>query len=254
MNTLKRSTMILLVSILMLFFFGSSKIHAGNEIDGFSFFLPVACKDALLWTYDYQPSGTASESFEIRIVDAATFVSINASIGTGITGNLFYSSLVSPGTILLVGFYDDFGGSAFQQVTVSDCWYSAPSPGQPHVPRELSVPQIPPCHTDGRLDPLNCAAPVGLYLSSDEDGWFLQVWLITEESEGEFLFDFYQDDLPEVGTEPLLLAQDDAIALYLLPTGELQVNAPYLAEPSKFYVFIFEVPSGIGYHRDMQME
>jgi hypothetical protein len=36
----------------------------------------------------------------------------------------------------------------------------------------------------------------------------------------------------------------------LLPTGEFQVNAPYLGEPFKFYVFIFEVPGGEGYHAD----
>jgi hypothetical protein len=250
MIRLNRNTFSLfLLNLLLALAFAVSKSQAGGPpIDGFSFYLQAVCQDGIIWVYDYNPLGIPSVYFDVNVAPYAS-TTISANEGNGYTGSLSYSPL-APGTIFNVEFRDEFNHNANQLVTVSNCLLV--DPAVPNSGNESPIAQTPPCHTDGRLDPLNCAAPVALYLSSDAEGWMLQIWAITEESEGQFLLVYYQSDLPEAGSEPLLLAELDNVALYLLPTWELQVNAPYLAEPSKTYVFIFEVPGGIGYHHDIE--
>jgi hypothetical protein len=240
----------LLLNLLLCFGYAVQTNNAANPVhDGYTFVQYNASGCNVFWTYIYQPTGNPVTYFDVQIVDEYNPSVIlwsgreTAVVGTA-TSRRASGVPLQAGMLVWIRIFAPDGAQMMNITfhTHTDCetndYQAAP----------------PPCHTDGRLDPLNCAAPVALYLNSDEDSWFLQVWLITSASEGVFLFDFYQEDLSELSDEPIALAQMGDVTLYLLPTGELQVNAPYLGEPSKFYVFIFEVPSGIGYHQDIQAQ
>lgn len=221
----------------------ASPVYAGlAPIEGFDFNSVTACSDSVTIDYRYQPAGAPLETFTVDIFDS-TFALIASTVITAQQG-ASRTTVLSISPVQTIGseiFIEFRGGGNLNETSafVQDC--SVPVDNEPPV---LA------CHGDGRLDEYNCSSPIAIYVSIDDDGWMIQVWWVNENSVGEFQFLFYEEDLPEPGEEPILLVSNNGVSLYLLPTGELQLNAPYLNEPFKFYVYIFTMPDGDGYRAD----
>lgn len=204
-----------------------------SPIPGFSFGSIVVCRDYLVINFDYTGGG-ATVDVEIFSNDseelfASTTIALSAPGGQIII--FLNPNIVADGESIGIDFFNDGVGASFTDVTASGL--CAPEEGEVYIP----------CFNDGRLDPYNCAAPVALYLSFDDDGWMLQVWIIDENGNGSFLFLIFSEDVPTAGDENILLLSENGVALYLLSTGEFQINAPY-SEAGKFYVLIFDIPVG----------
>jgi hypothetical protein len=262
MNNFRHYTLVALVAAFLLFFgLAAQPSKAQSGIENFEIAMFISCNyedsTGVWWVYHHLPTETSTIT-EIHIevsssdgVLGSQTIPVNEwTTGTMYAGVSF--AQIPLGTDLDGVFYGrDAGGTtigtSYASTTVVDC------PVFPPGPEGSDGGENRPVHIDGRMDAYNMAAPVALYPGEDDDGWVLEIWGINEESEGELLFSFHEQDLPEPGDEPILLAEMDGVALYLLPTGELQVNASYLAEPSKTYVFVFEMPSGTGYAMDIEV-
>ncbi|MDQ7036594.1 MAG: hypothetical protein Q9P01_17715 [Anaerolineae bacterium] len=173
-------------------------------------------------------SGTDPETF------ATTSVTLSAPSGQLIF--VLNPALVSEGEAIDITFAVSSPLSQ-SATTVTASGLCAPAAGETVVASDYT----PPCATDGRLEPYNCSAPIALYLSFDDDGWMLQVWKIDENGDGSFLFLIFSEDVPVAGDGNVELFSANGVSLYLLSTGEFQVNAPY-HEGDKFYVLTFAIP------------
>jgi hypothetical protein len=88
-----------------------------------------------------------------------------------------------------------------------------------------------------------------LYRGADGDS--IDVWTVGPDSEGEFLFsitaaDFgdYLDNPPDV---PVLIKSDGLFDVYILPTGEVQVNWGPDAEGKSYVIIMSGIDGGSPY-------
>ncbi len=218
-----RRIILFLTAILMLVILGRLvPAQANHSLTGGP---NVICLDGAIFTGTSTAASSLNLSMQSQVYDslgnvkslgnAYTFTSLNESftftvkydIGTFNPGDIIYLSLTDvPGTFNgIEGWIDVY--------TVSDCL----------LPRTGVACQI----DDGRINSNDCAAPIAIYDTANG----FNIWAIDSVSgKGSWSLTLLDQDIPDPGTsnQELIAAvhmfNGQMIRVYLLTTGELQVN------------------------------